>query len=106
MTTQRSTLYTGPTAEDLDRIPADLKARPQWVLWRGEDRINQQTGEVKLNKNPHRPANPLQRGYDRPRNLGDLRPMHSSPPYSPGRMGTGRPERLSWWRTWVCLYQR
>ena len=52
MTTQRSTLYTGPTAEDLDRIPADLKARPQWVLWRGEDRIDQQTGEVKLNKIP------------------------------------------------------
>jgi len=50
--TQPSALYTGPTAEDLDRIPADLKARPQWVLWRGEDRIDQQTGEVKLNKIP------------------------------------------------------
>jgi putative DNA primase/helicase len=45
-------IYTGPTAEDLDRIPTDLKARPQWVLWRGEDRIDPRTGEVKLNKIP------------------------------------------------------
>ena len=47
-----SSLYAGPTAADLDRIPADLKARPQWVLWRGEDRIDPQTGGVKLNKIP------------------------------------------------------
>jgi hypothetical protein len=45
-------LYSGPTAEDLNRLPAELKSRPQWVLWRGEDRIDQQTGEVKLNKIP------------------------------------------------------
>jgi putative DNA primase/helicase len=54
--TQGSALYTGPTVEDLDRIPADLKARPQWVLWRGEDRVDPQTGKVKLNKiliDPH-----------------------------------------------------
>jgi hypothetical protein len=50
--TQGSALYTGPTVEDLDRIPADLKARPQWVLWRGEDRVDPQTGKVKLNKIP------------------------------------------------------
>jgi putative DNA primase/helicase len=47
-----ASVYTGPAAEDLDRIPSELKARPQWVLWRGEDRIDQQTGEVKLNKIP------------------------------------------------------
>src|SRR5215510_12478416 len=50
--TPGSALYTGPSPEDLDRIPADLKARCQWVLWRGEDRIDPQTGEVKLNKIP------------------------------------------------------
>lgn len=52
MIAQSSALYTGPTAADLDRIPAELKARPQWVLWRGADRLDPQTGEVKLNKIP------------------------------------------------------
>jgi primase-polymerase (primpol)-like protein len=46
------TIYSGPTAENLDRIPAELKTRLQWVLWRGEDRIDPQTGDVKLNKIP------------------------------------------------------
>jgi hypothetical protein len=27
--------YTGPTHEDLTHIPAALKARRQWILWRG-----------------------------------------------------------------------
>jgi putative DNA primase/helicase len=46
-------MYSGPTAEDLDRIPAELKACPQWVLWRGADRIDTTTGEVTgLNKTP------------------------------------------------------
>ncbi len=55
MTTQSSALYTGPTAEDLDRIPADLKARPQWVLFRLEEVISKKTGEVKLTKIPMNP---------------------------------------------------
>src|SRR6266487_2842027 len=38
--------YTGPTAEDLAHIPADLKTRRQWILWRGADRIDKQTGEI------------------------------------------------------------
>src|SRR5205823_4177300 len=46
------TLYPGPTGAALDHIPAALKERRQWVLWRGADRIDQQTGEVKLNKIP------------------------------------------------------
>jgi putative DNA primase/helicase len=45
-------LYTGPTAEDLAHIPAPLTALPQWVLWRGEDRVHEQTGEIKLTKIP------------------------------------------------------
>ena len=45
-------LYTGPIAEDLDRLPAALKARPQWVLFRLEERIDQHTGDVKLTKIP------------------------------------------------------
>jgi putative DNA primase/helicase len=52
MTTPHSTLYAGPTAEELVCIPEVLKQRDQWVLWRGEDRVDQQTGEVKLNKIP------------------------------------------------------
>ena len=47
--------YVGPTTEDLARIPAELKARRQWVLWRGEDRVDQQTGEIRLNKVPVNP---------------------------------------------------
>ena len=45
-------IYTGPTVEDLARIPAELTARAQWVLWRGEDRVDHQTGEINLTKIP------------------------------------------------------
>jgi putative DNA primase/helicase len=45
-------LYSGPTAADLACIPEALKALAQWVLWRGADRVIEQTGEVKLNKIP------------------------------------------------------
>ena len=56
-------IYTGPTAEDLARIPTDLKALRQWILWRGEDRVDLRTeevkrdrfGGVKLNKIPYNP---------------------------------------------------
>ena len=50
--TTSTALSTGPTAAELACIPEALKARPQWVLWRGADRINAHTGEVKLNKIP------------------------------------------------------
>ena len=43
MTTLGSALYSGPTPQDLDRIPKALKQLPQWVLWRGADRLDQQT---------------------------------------------------------------
>src|SRR6266566_3023228 len=46
-------LYTGPTTADLACIPEDLTTRCQWVLWRGEDRIDKQTGKVKLTKVPY-----------------------------------------------------
>jgi putative DNA primase/helicase len=45
-TPQRSALYPGPTPQDLARIPEDLKQQSQWVLWRGADRIEQETGEI------------------------------------------------------------
>jgi primase-polymerase (primpol)-like protein len=55
MSTQTD-VYLGPTTEDLARIPAELKARDQWVLWRGEDRIDKATGEIiGLNKIPINP---------------------------------------------------
>lgn len=44
--------YPGPTTDNLACLPATLRARPQWVLWRGADRIDTATGVVKLNKIP------------------------------------------------------
>jgi primase-polymerase (primpol)-like protein len=41
-----TTPYRGPSSEDLAHIPAELKARRQWVLWRGADRIDRKTGEI------------------------------------------------------------
>jgi putative DNA primase/helicase len=41
-----TTIYTGPTPEDLARIPAALTTRRQWILWRGADRIYKPTGVV------------------------------------------------------------
>lgn len=46
------TLYAGPIAADLNHIPAALKEWRQWVLWRGAEKIDEQTGEIKLNKIP------------------------------------------------------
>jgi len=51
--TQTSIPYTGPTAAELDRLPAVLKTRQQWVLWRGIDKVDKRTGEIKLNKVPY-----------------------------------------------------
>jgi hypothetical protein len=48
-------LYPGPTTENLVCIPDVLKARRQFVLWRGLDRIDQHTGVVTLNKMPLNP---------------------------------------------------
>jgi Protein of unknown function (DUF3987) len=45
-------LYRGPTGTNLDEIPDALKAWDQWILWRGQDRIDAHTGEVKFNKIP------------------------------------------------------
>jgi putative DNA primase/helicase len=33
-------------------VPRELRERPQWIYWRGEDRIDKRTGEVKLSKLP------------------------------------------------------
>jgi putative DNA primase/helicase len=35
--------------------PKELQEKPQWVLWRGEDRVNEQTGVVKVTKIPINP---------------------------------------------------
>lgn len=35
--------------------PKELQEKPQWVLWRGTDRIDQKTGEVKVTKVPMNP---------------------------------------------------
>jgi putative DNA primase/helicase len=49
-------IYAGPTPPDLARLPLALLALPQWVLWRGANKVNETTGEITLNKipiNPH-----------------------------------------------------
>jgi hypothetical protein len=54
--TQHNARYTGPTSDNLACLPVELTHRRQWVLWRGVDRIDQATGNIKLNKipiNPH-----------------------------------------------------
>jgi putative DNA primase/helicase len=47
--------YTGPTSDNLANIPQALINRDQWVLWRGDDRVDPVTGRVKLNKIPINP---------------------------------------------------
>lgn len=41
---------------DPDRIPIQLKERPQWVNWRWEQRVNKLTGELKRTKPPYQPS--------------------------------------------------
>jgi putative DNA primase/helicase len=68
-----TTLYRGPTAADLDQIPAALLTLNQWVLWRGTDRVNQQTGEVKLSKIPICPQTLHNADSTDPQTWGTLR---------------------------------
>src|SRR5437016_1552515 len=37
---------------EIHNIPMELQKLPQWVLWRGADKVNEQTEEAKLNKIP------------------------------------------------------
>src|SRR5262245_40253617 len=66
------TPYTGPTAHDVTRIPAVLKTRRQWVLWRGVDRMDSKTGEVRLNKEPFNPHTLTHASTTDPRTWGTL----------------------------------
>ena len=65
-------IYTGPTAIDLGRIPAVLKDRPQWVLWRGTDRVDRTTGGLKLNKIPIDPQSMHNADTTDPRTWGSF----------------------------------
>jgi primase-polymerase (primpol)-like protein len=47
--------YVGPTADDLARMPAVLKARPQWVVAKLVETVAKTTGERKLDKRPINP---------------------------------------------------
>lgn len=58
-----TSLYTGPTPFELACIPEALKARPQWVLWRGVDKVEEDTGEIKLNKVPYTTRRSKQAGW-------------------------------------------
>ena len=40
---------------NFDNIPDELRARPQWVLWRWEQRADRTTGESKWTKPPYQP---------------------------------------------------
>jgi hypothetical protein len=66
-------LYSDPSAADLDHIPSGLTVLPQWILWRGADRVNQQTGEVKLSKVPINPQTLAHADTTDPRTWGTLR---------------------------------
>lgn len=50
-----TSIYPGPTVENLANIPRELTARDQWILWRGADRVDQKTGLITLNKIPINP---------------------------------------------------
>jgi putative DNA primase/helicase len=45
-------IYPGPTPANLACLPDALRARTQWVLWQGADRLDGVTGSPKLNKIP------------------------------------------------------
>ena len=53
--TQRFLCYPGPTSDNLACVPEALTQRPQWVLWRGVETLNEQTGELTLTKVPYDP---------------------------------------------------
>ena len=40
---------------NFDNIPVELQGRPQWVLWRWEERPDRATGELKWTKPPYQP---------------------------------------------------
>ncbi len=47
-----------PTSSDLDLIPDVLKARAQWVLWHGADRLDKTGAVIGLHKIPYTIADP------------------------------------------------
>ena len=53
--TQSLLLYPGPTPDNLACLPGALIQRPQWILWRGVETLNDQTGELKITKIPYDP---------------------------------------------------
>ena len=48
----QTTTHVLSDAQGITNIPGELREKPQWVLWRGEDRTSQGTGEVKVSKVP------------------------------------------------------
>jgi putative DNA primase/helicase len=85
-------IYTGPTTEDIARIPADLKALPQWILWRGEDKVNQRTGEVKLNKVPYDPRTERKADTTNPDTWGSFEECWAALPLALERWEQEKPE--------------
>ena len=53
--THRLLHYPGPTPDNLACLPDALTQRPQWVLWRGVETAEEDTGEIRLNKVPYDP---------------------------------------------------
>ena len=65
--------YTGPTPDDLARIPQALTILPQWILWRGKDRVDTQTGDITgLDKTPIDPQTLHNASTRDPRTWGTL----------------------------------
>src|SRR5262249_17868058 len=53
-------------------VPRELRETPQWLYWRGQDRLNEQTGEVKVSKIPIHPHTLKRPSAKDPRTWGTI----------------------------------
>jgi primase-polymerase (primpol)-like protein len=67
------TTYPGPTTDNISNFPAALAPLKRWLLWRGGDRVDQATGEIKLNKVPVNPYDLTNADTTDPLTWGTLR---------------------------------
>ena len=82
--TQHVLLYPGPTSDNLARVPAALTQRTQWVLWRGVEKVDEDTGEIRLNKSPHDPQTLTKASTIDPATWGHVRLLCGPPARRPG----------------------
>ena len=59
-------------AQVIAKTPKELREKPQWVDWRGVDRTNENTGEVKVSKVPINPRGLGEAKTNDPRTWGSV----------------------------------